>query len=55
LCELIKKSGFDGVIYRSSVSGGINLALFDPDKAKGGTVSLYSVSKVLVTVAPTAV
>jgi hypothetical protein len=53
LCEFIKKSGFDGVVYRSSVSDGINLALFDPDKAKGGTVSLYSVLKVSVTVAPT--
>lgn len=52
LCEFIKKSGFDGVVYRSSVSDGINLALFDPDKAEGGTVSLYSVSKVSVTVAP---
>lgn len=53
LCEFIKNSGFDGVVYRSSVSDGINLALFDPGKAKGGTVSLYSVSKVSVTVAPT--
>lgn len=52
LCEFIKKSGFDGVVYRSSVSDGINLALFDPDKATGGTVSLYNVSKVSVTVVP---
>lgn len=36
LCEFIKKSGFDGVIYRSSVSHGINLALFNPAKATGG-------------------
>jgi len=27
LCEFIKKSGYDGVVYRSSVSDGINLAL----------------------------
>lgn len=27
LCEFIKKCGFDGVIYRSSVSDGINLAV----------------------------
>lgn len=52
LCEFIKSSGFDGVIYRSSVSDGINLALFNPGKAKGGAVSLYSVSKVSVTVTP---
>jgi hypothetical protein len=51
LCEFIKKRGYDGVVYRSSVSDGINLALFDPEKAKGGSVSLYSVSKVTVTVA----
>lgn len=51
LCEFIKKSGFDGVIYRSSVSDGINLALFDPSRAVGGAVALYNVSKVSVQVA----
>lgn len=51
LCEFIKKSGFDGVVYRSSVSDGINLALFDPAQAVGGTVELYNVSKVSVEVA----
>jgi hypothetical protein len=53
LCEFIKKSGFDGVIYRSSVSDGINLALFDPNKAIGGDVILYNVTKVSVDVAQT--
>jgi len=51
LCEFIKKSGFDGVVYRSSVSDGINLALFDPSKAQGGSVAHYQVSKVSVSVA----
>ncbi|WP_141439906.1 RES family NAD+ phosphorylase [Vreelandella titanicae] len=51
LCEFIKKKGFDGVVYRSSVSDGNNLALFDPEKAVGGEVELYSVSKVSVEVA----
>ncbi|MGX9144682.1 RES family NAD+ phosphorylase [Mesorhizobium sp. 128a] len=51
LCEFIKKSGFDGVVYRSSVSDGINLALFTPTQAIGGTVALYNVSKVAVEVA----
>ncbi|EFI53565.1 RES family NAD+ phosphorylase [Afipia sp. 1NLS2] len=51
LCEFIKKSGYDGVIYRSSVSDGINLALFDPTKAIGGKVSLYNVERVSVKVA----
>lgn len=53
LCEFIKKSGFDGVVYRSSVSEGINLALFDPAQAVGGEVELYSVTKVSVEVAAT--
>lgn len=51
LCEFIKKSDFDGVVYRSSVSDGINLALFDPGQARGGNVALYQVSKVSVSVA----
>ncbi|QKC83493.1 MULTISPECIES: RES family NAD+ phosphorylase [unclassified Mesorhizobium] len=50
LCEFIKKSGFDGVVYRSSVSDGINLALFDPTKAQGGGVSIYNVDRVSVQV-----
>jgi hypothetical protein len=53
LCEFIKKSGFDGVVYRSSVSDGINLALFDPSKAIGGAVLLYNVTRVSVDVALT--
>jgi hypothetical protein len=51
LCEFIKKCGFDGVIYRSSVSDGINLALFSPEQASGGSVKLYNVIKVSVNVA----
>jgi hypothetical protein len=51
LCEFIKKSGFDGVIYRSSVSDGINLALFKPALAVGGSVTRYNVTKVSVEVA----
>lgn len=50
LCEFIKKAGYDGVVYRSSVSNGINLALFNPAKAIGGTVSLYNITKVTVEV-----
>jgi hypothetical protein len=34
LCEFIKHCGFDGVMYRSSVGTGVNVALFDPDKAR---------------------
>ncbi|MCH8544222.1 MAG: RES family NAD+ phosphorylase [Alcanivorax sp.] len=50
LCEFIKKKGFDAVVYRSSVSDGINLALFDPEQAVGGSVTLYNVTKVSVDV-----
>jgi hypothetical protein len=50
LCEFIKKSGFDGVVYRSSVSDGINLALFEPEIAVGGNVTAYNVTEVSVTV-----
>lgn len=51
LCEFIKKKGFDGVVYRSSVSEGINLALFNPEQAVGGEVSMYNVGRVSVQVA----
>ncbi len=50
LCEFIKKSDYDGVIYRSSVSDGMNLALFNPAKATGGNVALYNISRVSVKV-----
>ncbi|MFA5825931.1 MAG: RES family NAD+ phosphorylase [Gallionellaceae bacterium] len=53
LCEFIKKIGKDGVVYRSSVSTGMNLALFDPAKAVGGDVLLYNISRVTVEVTPT--
>ena len=48
LCEFIKQAKFDGVLYRSSVSEGINLALFDPNKAVGGAVTVYNIAKVSV-------
>lgn len=51
LCEFIKKSGYDGVIYRSSVSDGMNLALFDPAKATGLMVSKYRVQRVSADIA----
>jgi hypothetical protein len=50
LCEFIKKAGYDGVIYRSSVSSGMNLALFDPAKATPGAVQQRKVSRVSITV-----
>lgn len=50
LCEFIKNCGYQGVIYRSSVSDGINLALFYPALAVAGTVTQYRVTRVLVDV-----
>jgi hypothetical protein len=52
LCEFIKKKGFDGVLYLSSVGNGFNLALFDPSKATGGDVFRFRVGKVDVTTIP---
>jgi hypothetical protein len=48
LCEFIKKRKYDGVLYRSSVSAGINLALFVPSRATVGAVVQYQVSRVSV-------
>ena len=48
LCEFIKKARYDGVLYRSSVSDGMNLALFDPSAATGGAVKSYRVKRVSV-------
>lgn len=48
LCEYIKVSGFDGVMYRSSVGDGINIALFDPAIARIVSISTEKVEKVTV-------
>jgi hypothetical protein len=50
VCEFIKSRGFDGVIYRSSVSDGINLALFDPARAIPKHLMQYQVRRVTVDV-----
>lgn len=53
LCEFIKRCAYDGVVYRSSVSNGINIALFDPTRAEPGTdVIQYKVTRVSVEAAP---
>ena len=48
LCEFIKKCGYQGVIYRSSVSDGMNLALFEPARARCGAVTQFRVTRVSV-------
>jgi RES domain-containing protein len=55
LCEFIKKCGYDGVIYRSSVSEGMNLALFYPAQAQCGAVTQYRITRVSVEVEATGV
>jgi hypothetical protein len=50
LCEFIKKCEYNGVIYRSSVSDGMNLALFDPALAEANAVAQYRVTRVSVDV-----
>ena len=46
LCEYIKKCGYDGVLYRSSVSDGINLALFSPALAQPQSLAQYDIVRV---------
>ena len=50
LCEFIKKCRFDGVIYRSSVGEGMNLALFDPTRATPRSTKQRRVAKVTVVI-----
>jgi hypothetical protein len=48
LCEFIKKCNYDGLVYRSSVGEGINLALFNPEAAGCGTITQHRVNRVSV-------
>lgn len=49
LCEFIKKCGYDGVVYRSAVGDGINLALFKPEIATSSKqLTEYVVERVAV-------
>lgn len=45
LCELIKNTGFDGVVYKSSVGDGDNYAIFNDEKLNGIDVEHYEVSE----------
>ncbi len=52
LCEFIKMRGFHGVVYKSSVGDGFNLALFDTAKANAQEeVREFEVKKVSVSMA----
>lgn len=50
LCEFIKRQGFDGVIYQSSVGDGFNLAMFYPNCVTLVATETYRVSQVSVSV-----
>ncbi len=46
LAELFKNNGFDGVYYRSALSHGLNVALFDMNAAKIINCFLHKVEKI---------
>jgi hypothetical protein len=46
LCEFIKRMGFDGVLYESSVADGYNVAIFDDSKLQCANTTLHLVGKV---------
>lgn len=48
LCEFIKNIGYQGVIYKSSVSDGMNVAVFDPNVPSPIEVKQRHITKVLV-------
>lgn len=48
LCEFIKKCGYDGVQYKSSVEDGVNLAIFNPDSALATTSRTHVIKRVSV-------
>lgn len=52
LCEFIKTQKFQGVLYRSSVSEGVNLALFAPELATPNEVKTTLVERVMVEISP---
>jgi RES domain len=54
LCEFIKKCGYAGVLYRSSVSSGFNLALFNPTVAAPGRVAQFNIECVTVAISAVA-
>lgn len=45
LCEFIKNCGYDGVVFRSSISEGANVALFYDEKVCAEELRLYEVTK----------
>ena len=48
LCEFVKRCGYDGVLYNSSVNIGCNVALFSPDIYRASGISSHFITKVNV-------
>lgn len=48
ICELIKKCGYHGVIYKSAIEGGTNLALFNRLDASVKAIENYQIGKVSI-------
>ncbi len=48
LCEFIKKCGYHGVIYESSVGDGVNLSLFNPEDVTFDKIYTYKITRVSV-------
>ena len=46
LCEFIKKCEHKGVLYSSSIGDGVNLALFDPNVARVGSLTVFDIESV---------
>ncbi len=46
LAEAIKSEGYDGIVYKSSLGKGLNIALFDPSLAELVKCSLFEVRKI---------
>jgi hypothetical protein len=44
LCEFIKNCGYDGVVFKSSISTGANVALFDDSKVCPESLTQYEVT-----------
>lgn len=44
LCEFIKNCGYDGVVFKSSISTGANIALFDESKLIAESLTQYKVT-----------
>lgn len=46
LCEFIKNKGYEGVLYKSAIAGGYNLALFSSRKVKCTRTGLHNVEEI---------